>query len=207
MLNTTRRELLKYAALSSLGALNLHYSSVVSAINNLQHISVEHNLNDSEFILLTDLVDVIFPKTDTPSASTANVHIFIDFMFNKWMSNKQRSLFQQGLQQLNYIAERDNKMSFVALDIDNKTRILSSFESRTTEGVGEKEHNNNLAFFSLLKHLIIVGYFTSEIGVKEALDHDPIPGSYLKCTKFDASYRSSYIDVFRGLSQGGYTDE
>ena len=42
--------------------------------------------------VLIKLVDIILPKTDTPSASEVNVHVFIDRFTNEIMEDVQQSL-------------------------------------------------------------------------------------------------------------------
>ena len=42
--------------------------------------------------VLHKLVDIILPKTDTPSASEVNVHIFIDRFINEIMEDVEQSI-------------------------------------------------------------------------------------------------------------------
>lgn len=207
MPNPSRRELLKIAAGSSMTALGLTFSNITFALDSLAKNHTKQALSDEDFLLLTNLINIIFPETDTPAASQANVHVFIDFMFGHWMSKKQSTVFERGLQQVNQIAERDYKNKFLKLDDENKIRILVGFEAGSSEEINKEEHAGNQAFFALLKHLTIIGFFTSETGAKAALVHDPLPGEYLGCVDIDEKYRSSYIDIFHNLSQQGYTGE
>ena len=153
MLGSSRRELLKIAAGSSLSALGLSFSTVTFAIDSLAKTHTEQSLSDDNFLLLTEMVDIIFPETDTPAASKAGVDVFIDFMFAHWMSKKQSAVFERGLQQVNQIAERDYKNTFLKLDDENQTRILASFEAAPSEEMNREEHPENQAFFSLLKSI------------------------------------------------------
>lgn len=207
MSNPNRRTILKLAGLSSLNALGMPFSSLASAIDNLSDHSRQQALGDADYSLLVNLVDIIFPETDTPSASKAGVHIFIDFMYGQWMDDKHRAIFERGLKQVEHIARRTYKNSFLKLDDTKRAGILSAFEADPAEDADKTEHAKNRAFFGLLKHLTIVGYFTSETGVKEALKHDPLPGEYLGCLEVGRDYKNSYIDTFREVSQRGYANE
>ena len=47
--------------------------------------------------------------------------------------------------------------------------------------IQKKESKNNDSFYIDLKKLVIRGYFNSEIGVTQALNYRPIPGTLRGC--------------------------
>ena len=51
-------------------------------------------LTSDEGSVLTHLVDIILPKTDTPSASEVQVHIFIDRFADQVMEKEQQDLLK-----------------------------------------------------------------------------------------------------------------
>ena len=51
-------------------------------------------LSKGEGSVLTHLVDLILPKTDTPSASETQVHLFIDRFADQVMEKKQQDFFK-----------------------------------------------------------------------------------------------------------------
>ncbi len=59
-----------------------------------------HLLTEAEGSLLQKLVDVILPKTDTPSASELNVHKFIDYFAAECFEQEQQDVFKTTLAEL-----------------------------------------------------------------------------------------------------------
>ena len=45
--------------------------------------------------------------------------------------------------------------------------------------------DSNNSFFSRLKQMTIVGFFTSEVGATQVLKYDKIPGAYNGCVPFE----------------------
>ena len=51
----------------------------------------------------------------------------------------------------------------------------------TLNEIQKKESNNEASFYMNLKKLVIRGYINSEIGVTQALNYRPIPGTFRGC--------------------------
>ena len=45
-------------------------------------------------------------------------------------------------------------------------------------------------FFKTIKSMTLFAYFTSEVGMTQALDYDPLPGKYDPCVKVDDDTRA-----------------
>ena len=94
-------------------------------------------------------------------------------------------------------------MSFVELSADQKDKILTQLEfeaGRPNMGGGislEMNLEEDLSpFFHKLKELVVVGYYTSEIGATQELRYDPMPMEY----KGDIPL----TEVGRGSSDNGF---
>ncbi len=109
------------------------------------------------------MVDIIIPDTDTPGASKAGVHMFIDYMVSHYMDEKEVKNFIIGLDSLNRQPLRFN-------DLNARQQIV------IVTGLDKKLKNNS--FYKSFKELTIIGYYTSEIGATEELRYDPVPGAY-----------------------------
>jgi hypothetical protein len=92
------------------------------------------------------LVDLIIPRTDTPGASDARVHEFIDRALSKNATRKEQ--FLAGLQQL-------NDLTFDALTEEQQIEQLKLI--------------SGTPFFKLLKDLTVDGYYTSKEGLTQEL--------------------------------------
>ncbi|MGH2553929.1 MAG: gluconate 2-dehydrogenase subunit 3 family protein [Chitinophagaceae bacterium] len=45
-------------------------------------------------------------------------------------------------------------------------------------------------YFTMMKHLTLWGYFTSETGCREALRYNPVPGRYEGCVPYNKGDRA-----------------
>lgn len=154
-----------------------------------------------------DLVDAmtarIIPATDTPGAIEAGVPQFVEEIVTQWYTEAERKIFEQGCIRLENLSSEQFLMSFVELSADQKDKILTQLEfeaGRPNMGGGislEMNLEEDLSpFFHKLKELVVVGYYTSEIGATQELRYDPMPMEY----KGDIPL----TEVGRGSSDNGF---
>jgi len=120
--------------------------------------------SESELGVLRTLVDVILPATDSPAASAADTHYFIDLAIPACATPVAQKTFRDGL---------------TALGAGYAT-LSPSAQVATLEARAEKdmELDYEQSFFKILKDYTLVGYFLSEIGATQALAYIRVPGSY-----------------------------
>jgi gluconate 2-dehydrogenase gamma chain len=115
-----------------------------------------------EYAVVERLTDLIIPADDTPGARDAGVSEFIDLMVSRDPA-LQRD-FHAGLEWLNARSHQTWGKSFVMLHPDQQTTLLESFAYRKKfqpgDGPGQK-------FFNLVRQYTVMGFYTSEIGLKE----------------------------------------
>jgi hypothetical protein len=114
---------------------------------------------------LETLVDLIIPATDSPAASAARTHEFIDAAMNACATSKQQSTFRAGLAAL--VAE-----GFDTVDTQARIALL---QRRATSDISLPYDES---FFKILKDYTLTGYFHSEIGATQALAYERVPGGY-----------------------------
>ena len=129
------------------------------------------NLNPGRFsseeqTLITELAEVIIPTTNTPGAKAAGVGEFISYIIGHCTDTTQQEAFRRGLQQTDALSQSVHGKRFELLDSPQKSGIMGQITRQ------EK------AFFTTLRELTIVGYFTSETGATQALDYVAIPGRF-----------------------------
>ncbi len=117
----------------------------------------------SQVDLLRRVSDVIIPETDTPGASAAGVHRFIDTMMAEYYSPDDAHLFRSMLDAWNMQADMSSKND------EELQSVISRADRRAFNGgdAGQDEH------YRLLKELILVGYYTSEVGMTQELRLKP----------------------------------
>jgi hypothetical protein len=118
------------------------------------------SLSAAQYQLLTTLVDMIIPPSDTPGAAAAGVPSLIDEDLAS--SPERHAAFIAGLQML-------EKAGFSALDETARIKLLSGY-SEAGDVRGE--------FFRLLKDMTVDGYYSTEIGLSQELGYQG--NSYLR---------------------------
>lgn len=152
--------------------------------------------------VLTKLVDIILPKTDTPSASEVQVDIFIDRFAKEVMEKEQQDLLQMSMSKFMDKALADSgKEKIEDLTLEDLEPVLAaalkvSKEEKVTymdmvnsynEAVAEGREANledgisRFTFADNLRGLTIWGYKTSEYVGEEVLAYLPVPGEYIGC--------------------------
>ena len=137
--------------------------------------------------LVSEVAEIIIPKTDTPGAKEAGVGEFVEKMLKDCYAEKDQKSFTKGLEAL-------EKKDFMKATPDQQTAILKEMEASSKaemDKAGEEKKKYTEAgkeytdaavpFFRLMKELTLLGYFTSEQGATLALEYVPVPGRYDGC--------------------------
>jgi Gluconate 2-dehydrogenase subunit 3 len=157
--------------------------------------------------LVAEIADVIIPKTSTPGAKEAGVGPFIETMLKDCYNEIQQKHFVKGLDSVVEEAEKVGG-AFATLKPEQRIAVLKTMETKAKEeqatadkakqidpetGLEKKDAKapeTPTPFFNIMKELTLFGYFTSEIGCKEALAYDPVPGPYKGCTKLEPGQKA-----------------
>jgi hypothetical protein len=124
--------------------------------------------------LLDDLCDAVIPATDTPGARAAGVAAFVETAAAHGINEASESLlsrFAAALDELAgsaYLQEPEERRRALLADID--ARAFSKPQDQTLSEV--------LRQWPTLKGLIVVGYYTSEIGASRELRYILAPGRF-----------------------------
>jgi hypothetical protein len=146
--------------------------------------------------LVSEIAEIIIPKTDTPGAKEAKVGEFIEMMLKDCYAAKDQESFNKGLSEL-------EKKDFLKATPAEQTKILTEMEATskaelTKAGEEKKKYTEagkeytdaGVPFFRLMKELTLLGYFTSEQGATLALDYVPVPGRYDGCIDLKPGQRT-----------------
>ncbi len=115
-----------------------------------------------EYALVERLTDIIIPSDETPGAREAGVAEFIDLMASR-DSELQRT-FHEGLVWLDKHSAALHRKPFLQLDADQQTALLEPLAYKKKFRVGEERGRE---FFAAVREYTIMGFYTSEIGLKE----------------------------------------
>ncbi|WP_339840550.1 gluconate 2-dehydrogenase subunit 3 family protein [uncultured Maribacter sp.] len=159
-------------------------------------------LTQDEGNVLTKLVDIILPKTDTPAASEVQVNIFIDKFANDIMEKEQQDFFKMSMSKFidKTLADsgKEKSADLTVKDLepvlasslkyskDQQTELFESISSYT-EAIAEgtaatlDDETTRFAFANNLRGMTIWGYKVSEYVGEEVLAYLPVPGEYVPC--------------------------
>jgi hypothetical protein len=115
------------------------------------------------------LSELIIPQTDTPGAKAANVNRFIDGVLSE-ASATDRAKFLSGLTALDERAKQDFGKPFVDATADQQTAILTGLSA--LQGKGDAKDHEGVEFFEAIKSMTIIGYYTSEVGMRQEMGDD-----------------------------------
>ena len=90
--------------------------------------------SDYEFATIKEVIDLILPKTDSPSATEVGVHKIIDTMVSEVYADLDRRSYRNGLESLLGFLKKDS----------NKLTLLQSLESPKNLDIEVKEAYLNL---------------------------------------------------------------
>lgn len=122
---------------------------------------------------LHDICAQVLPQTDTPSAAQLGVHGFIDHQLSVCFSKEQQQQAIAIVEKIEQMAMSHWQKSYVELTAKQQILLLEQLEAQQA-GFDEQDG----AAFSLLKSLIVYGYFTTEIGATQVLAYQAVPGGF-----------------------------
>jgi len=211
-----RREALRNVAVLMGGVLSATTLSVISEGCKTSDKKGELFTAEQQSTI-TELADTIIPTTGTPGAKAAGVGSFIAMMIKECYPENVQKIFSDGLDDLDDRSKSKFSNSFVAIDSKQRAVVLQEVvdKVRNDKEKGEKEKRsgrygtatNNEGgrtstapsakkdpnFFQLAKELTMLGYFTSEIGCKQALVYTPVPGKWEACTDMKPGQKASAL--------------
>jgi hypothetical protein len=186
----TRRQLLRQIAVLLGGTISRPV--FVAALDESRQISRAegwrpHTLSLDQDRLVTTIAELILPATDTPGATDAQVNRFIDLLLTDWFDDDDRARFLTGLADLETGSRAEFGRSFLELSVAEQVSLLEPLDVAGVEArieaardVGSFEAEN-LSFFAMMKEMTLIGYYTSEIGLRQELGYYGFTGTYSGC--------------------------
>jgi hypothetical protein len=194
-----RRELLKLIALAT-GGVVIGGDLFLSGCTNGPSIGGP-TFNTDDIAFLDEVGETILPKTKTPGAKEAGIGKFMETMVNDTYDKNNQKIFHEGINKLNEACEKKFDTSFMKATAQQRTELLveldkeakayqkekSEFDrEQNKKEAAEKEKGNNdykketkpTHYFTLMKQLSLLGFFTSKPGATMALRHEAVPGKY-----------------------------
>ena len=134
--------------------------------------------SQDDIAFLDEVAETILPKTKTPGAKDAEVGKFMTVMVADCYEEKDQKVFREGFSKLDEACRKMHGHDFMKADASHRIELLTALDLETKEYNKNKEKGTPNHYFTMMKQLTLVGYFTSKPALTEAFDYRPIPGKY-----------------------------
>jgi hypothetical protein len=161
---------------------------------------------ENEVAYLNEIGETILPQTSTPGAKAANVGQFMTVYVNDCYEEIDQRAFREGLNKLDDASRKKFDKNFMEITPAQRTELLkevdtesktfqkqvNEFNDKETAREKEETAKGNLKYkkqrkashyFTMMKGLTLLGFFTSEAGSK-AVRYVPTPGRYDACIPY-----------------------
>ncbi len=138
-------------------------------------------LTEDQGILISQVAEIIIPKTDTPGARETGVPGFIDLMLKDVYSKDDQDFYLEGLKAFDDEAKKEYGDPFIELSSEDQGAFVKkSHDAAITEAKNTKPTPRR-PFILTTKELTMLGFFTSEAGATQVLQYSAVPGAYNGC--------------------------
>jgi len=138
-------------------------------------------LAEDQATIISQVSEIIIPRTDTPGAKDVGVPPFIDQMLNEVYSEDDQKWFTEGLTAFNETAKTEYDEDFADLDDAEQTAFVTKVHAEAVNAENTTDPAPRRPFILMMKELTMLGFFTSEPGATQVLQYDPVPGAYKGC--------------------------
>lgn len=176
-----RRELLKMIALAT-GSTIIGGEFLLSGCKS-GSVGVT-SLASVDVALLDEIAETILPKTNTPGAKDAEVGKFIKLMVIDCYEEKDQKIFVEGLGKLDKACNKMHNTSFMKATAQQRNDLLVSVDKEAKEYNQKKKDTDPGHYFTMIKQLTLLGFFTSKPGATQALRYIAVPGRYDGCVPY-----------------------
>ena len=204
-----RRELLKIIATFT-GAAMIGGDLLLSGCKS--DVAEAPSFSESTMSLLNEIGETIIPKTDTPGAKDANVAEVMKTVVTDCYTPESQAEFMKGIENIDKESKKRFSKKFMELSVKQREELLTGLEEEAKKYNDEqnkkddprreklkkedKEYDFVSAprhYYTMMKQLTLLAFFSSEAGMTKALRYLPIPGKYdgaYKYTKGEKAFCS-----------------
>lgn len=140
--------------------------------------------SETEVELLDEIAETIIPTTDTPGAKAARTGAFMALMVTDTYKPEDATIFRRGLGGLDDAVRAAGGTSFLAAAPALRTQVLEALDAEQHAWMKDKAKDAPTHWFRMVKELALTGYFTSEIGMTQALRYVESPGRFDPCVPY-----------------------
>lgn len=181
-----RRELLKMIAAAT-GTALVGGNAILLAGCERATAPREQSFDAMDIALLDEVAETIIPRTDTPGAKDAQVGQFMTVMVNDCYTPEEQAIFHEGLPRIEAASRQSYSTGFMQLSPEDRQTLVAKLDK---EAKAYSSKHSDPHYFTLIKQLTLLGFFTSKVGATEVLRYDAIPGGYDGCMDYEEGDRA-----------------
>lgn len=171
-----RREWLKCMSMLAVGAVTA--PSLLAVLD--AHAAAQHGdagmpfFNKQQNSLMSAVVDIIIPRSDTPGAVDAGVPRFIDLMFRDVYTEEEQHNYVRALAAF----EEKSGRPFLQLGAAQRKALVTRLQQEALANSKDLDPISAPAFVLTTKKLAMLGFFMSQPGCTQVLQYVAVPGAY-----------------------------
>jgi len=142
-------------------------------------------LSPDQFGLLEQVTEVMIPATDTPGALGAGVPEFLRQLLSAWGSKATRAAVVGVLEAIEKDAWGKYGAGFLEIPGERRLELMRSYDEKSVA-------MRDLAY-GKFKHLVLLGYYQSEVGATRELRYELVPGAWRSCLPLAEVGRASAV--------------
>ena len=140
--------------------------------------------SNDDIAYLDEVAETILPKTNTPGAKDAQVGAFMTVMVNDCYPEADQKVFHEGMKKLDEASNKLNNAGFLKATAEQRHTLLVNLDKEAKEYQKSKKADDPNHYFSMMKQLTLLGFFTSKPGATQALRYVAVPGKYEGCVPY-----------------------
>lgn len=133
---------------------------------------------------LDEIAETIIPATDSPGAKAAKVGAFMTVMVRDCYDENNQKIFRDGMEKVNDESKKKFDKVFIAVTPEQRHELFVGIDKEAAAQKKNKKENDPDHYFSLMKQLTLLGFFTSEVGATKALRYVESPGKFEGCIPY-----------------------
>ncbi len=184
-----RREAISKVALL-LGGTVIGAELFMNTACNPRAVKVNDLFDSDQLTFLDEVAETILPATSTPGAKAAKVGAFMTGMVKDCYTPEDQKIFIKGILQLDDACKKQFGKEFMDCDARQRTGLLNRLNKEQNKYQKEKKADDPNHYFTMMKQLTLLGFFTSEVGATQALRYVPVPGKYDGCIPYKKGDRA-----------------
>lgn len=138
-------------------------------------------LSEEQAAIITQVTEIIIPKTDTPGAKDTGVPGFIDLMLKDVYSKEDQDRYLTGLKAFDDGARKAYGDPFAELEPEQQAEYVKKVHDEAVNAERNTKPAPPRPFILTTKELTMLGFFTSKPGATEVLQYEAVPGAYKGC--------------------------